>query len=369
MLTKRREPDIIIIGGGIIGLCCAQEARKKFRSSRIIILESGKELFERQSGNNSGVLHSAIHCAPHTFKAILSQIGRTRLLGICKMLEVPVKKTGMMIVVAAKDFSGLACEAGSVVRLLLNARRFKIPLEFLSRKEITEREPNIQASCGLWLPDIWMVDQLALGRGLLSVLRNRDVEVHQGKPVTHIEKSGERWHVFSGTKEYSAQVIINVAGVYADDVAAMAGIYTYRVIPVRGEYYEVLGEGKELLRDTLVYPAIHGKSKGIHLMRTLSGQFKIGPNAKAWVGKDDDPIIQTPVSEFLAGAGAFMPKLLDLPPSCFRWSNAGIRATSSGGDMTIRRDLDLPVCITCFSDSPGLSAAPAIAERVVSLLG
>ncbi|MDO8516291.1 MAG: FAD-dependent oxidoreductase [bacterium] len=363
--------DAGIIGGGVVGLATALALKERFPGAKIVVFEKNGEPFSEASRFNSGVVHSGIHQEPTFLKSRLAREGGPMLIAFCEAHNVPFRKTGMLIAVAAEDMMGLVGETKSLWHLYKNSRRQKIALEFLHHGEIEELEPYLHASFGLYMPDIWVVDQPALGRAMVLEAERVGIGILCNAEVTAIDRSGDAYHVVSSYGVHAARLVVNAAGVHADSVAAMAGFSGYTIHPYRGEYYEVIGEKRNLIRNTLVYPALRPGSpfKGIHITKTIDGRMFLGPNASPWKERSDDFTVRTPPEVFLAAAKKFLPslELKDL-----RWLHAGLRAKINPGlgedDFVIKCEAKRSSFVNLVGiESPGFTSSFAIARYVMQM--
>lgn len=362
-----------IVGAGIVGLTIARECRKAFPGSAISILEKNAEFFSETSKYNSGVIHSGIHQLPNLLKSQLAHSGGELLLQFCKENGVPHRKAGMLIAVAPTDIHRVVREVTLVVRLFLNSKRQKLsPPRIVLYKDIRKKEPHIHALMGLFLPDIYVVDQSSLGDNLYKAALREGVMFHFNTRVKKILKCKKSFVIEAGnaTQEYTH--FINAAGLYADVISDMAGYGGYTVYPYRGEYYEVISEKKHLIRSTLIYPALPPGHpvKGIHFTKTTDGRLLLGPNAHPWLSRTDDFSQRSPKIEFLDAVRRFLP---GLTPDDIQWAYAGLRPKLSKGlaecDFIIKKESGpLPFVNLIGIESPGFSASFAIARYVISLL-
>jgi len=359
--------DVIIIGAGIVGCATALELKRVFPSKSVLVFEKNSLEFGEASRYGSGVIHSGIHQRPEILKSILARRGGPLLLEFCKKEGVPFKKTGMIIAVSIRDLLRIIGEIKSLLLLLKNSRRQGISIKFLSSRGVKKIEPAIRTLFGLFISDIWIVDQIALGKKLVEKGKKAGVIFSWDARVEAIRRWPDGYEITAGGERFRTKAVVNAAGVFADEIAALAGFPGYKIFPYRGEYYEVTGPKRNLLIRTLIYPALPPGSpvKGIHLLKTIDGRLLVGPNAKPWPKKTDDFSIQTPAEEFLKAARKFLPQL---SPHDLRWSHSGIRAKSNPGkdegDFLIRREEGAPFVNIIGIDSPGFTAAFALAEEV-----
>lgn len=368
--------DIAIIGAGAVGCAAALHLKQQFPERSVAVLESGAAAFGGASRYNSGVIHSGVHEKSDLLKARLARRGSALLVDFCRREDVPLRRTGMLIAVAWRDLLKLPRELATLALLIRNSRRQGIPLAWWNPGRIKKEEPHLRAAFGIYLPMVWMVDQRTLGDRLVACARKAGADFFFNRTVT----VAERWGLFyrlealtpAGLEAYEARAVVNAAGVRADLVAALGGFSGYRIYPWRGEYYEVVGEKRNLIRALPVYPALPPGHpvKGVHLTKTVDGRLLIGPNAAPWGKREDDFFARSAPRQFLAAAKRFLP---ELEVEDLRWAYSGLRAKTTpgaaGGDFIVKCDALRPTWVNCIGiESPGLTASLAIAEEVTTLI-
>ena len=363
--------DFLIIGAGIVGIATALKLKEAFPSKEIIVLEKNSGCFLEASRYNSGVVHSGIHQQADLLKSKLARRGAPMLVNFCEKENVLHRKCGMIIAVSGKDLFWLRGDVKSLWLLYRNSRQQRISLEILTSRGIKKLEPSISAAFGIYLPDIWVIDQMSLGKKMFEKALKEGVRFIFNAGISSIERERNLYKL-TVDRIYAADLVVNSAGVKADEVAAMAGFTGYRIFPYRGEYYEVIGPKKNLIKSTLVYPALRPGSpiKGVHFTKTVDGRLLIGPNASSWTKKEDDFSIQAPADEFLKAARKFLP---DLKINDLRWAYSGLRAKINKGvgeeDFIIVRESQNPTFVNLIGiESPGFTAAFAIGEYVAEMI-
>lgn len=367
-----KKTDFVIIGAGIVGLSIAIKLKDVFPKQSVMVLEKNKAPFTETSLYNSGVVHSGIHQEPDLLKSKLARSGGPMLIDFCRKNGVPFRKSGMLIAVAPEDLFGLWRETNLLRLLYKNSRQQKIPLQFLTGRQIKKMEPNVRAIFGLYLPEIFVVNQRVLGEKLFETAKGKGVEFIFNAEVSAINRKKEIYELVFGEQSVEAGAVINSAGMRADEISNLAGFGGYKIFPHRGEYYEVVSRKKDLIKSLLVYPALPPGHpvKGVHLTKTEDGRLLIGPNANPWPVKDDNFLIQSPPDEFLAAGSRFLPQL---ESGDLRWAYSGLRAKINSGDseddFIIKRETENPAFVNLIGiESPGFTASFAIAEYVARLL-
>ena len=362
------QANIVIIGGGVVGCAIARAAAERWND--IFLLEQMPKVGMGASSRNSGVIHSGLYYPPGSLKARLCVRGNRLTYEFCAAHNVPHRNTGKLIVgTTAKEEAELA---GLVE---LGRKNGVEGLQIVDRAAIREREPHIEGRAAILVPSTGLVasDELVKAYARLATEHGANIVTHA--KVERLEPSPQNVRVFSTAGEIETRCLVNSAGLFADDIAALLGssLAKHRIYPVRGEYCELVRRKSDLVR-TLVYPLPHpdGLSLGAHLTKTLWGSVLVGPTARYIDDKDDYEHDRLTVEDFARMAKAMLPEITGAD---LLLAYSGIRAklTPPGEkglrDFIITRDADVPCAIQLIGiDSPGLTAALAIAEHVVQLI-
>ena len=369
--------DVCIVGAGVVGCAIARELmhRRWDRPLRVVVLEQHDRVAEETSGRNSGVLHSGIHEHPCSLKGQLAREGSA--LAVTYALEhgIPLLRTGMVIAISWEDVRrGLWREVSTLRRLLVNAWKTNIRVSFVTPSGLRSWEPNLHACCGIIIPSVSVIDPLAFVQSLRTDSEATGAEFAFNNRVIGIEADATAYIVTTDRQRIHAACLINAAGLHADDIAALSVHHKkYSICPVRGEYYELVTPERRSLIGRLVYPALppQATGKGIHFSPRPNGQLFVGPNAVAIQDKTDYTSRKTPPSVFVEALQKFVPTLEE---GDLEWAYSGIRPcvmTGNGrkSDFIIAVDSESPPLINLVGiESPGLSAALALARHVTELL-
>ncbi len=368
--------DVCIVGAGVVGCAIARELAQRRRDAplRIVVLEKHAGVGEETSRRNSGVLHSGIHEDPGLLKSRLAREGSALAVSYALQRGLPLLQTGMVIAISGQDIRrGLWREVFSLQRLWLNARRTKTHVSFVMRPGLRAMEPHLRAFCGIVIPSVSVIDSPAFVQCLRADAEAVGVDFAFNNQVVGIEADASSYTVTTDRQRIRAACLINAAGLHADEVAALAlGHHKYVIHPVRGEYYEIVTAGKKDLIRRLIYPALprHAVGKGIHFSPRPNGQMFVGPNAVPVDDKTDYTSRKTPPGVFIEALCKFLPSLEERDLS---WAYSGIRprVAAEGGnehDFVIAADREDPPLVNLVGiESPGLSAALAIARHVANL--
>ena len=270
------NPDVVVVGGGIVGLASALALLERTPDLRLTLLEKEATLAAHQSGHNSGVVHTGLYYAPGSLKARLCREGRAGLESFCEEHGVPLRRTGKLVV--AVDESELDRLAELKRRGLGNGLE---GLEELDETELRRIEPHVTGVRALHVPETGVVDFQLVARRMADVLRRRGARIVLGSRVEKIARDGSGVSVRTPAGATRTSAVVACAGLQADRVAALAGAdLDARVVPFRGAYWILRGAGAELVR-ALVYPVPDPSFPflGVHFTRRFDGSVWAGPNA------------------------------------------------------------------------------------------
>jgi glycerol-3-phosphate dehydrogenase len=368
--------NIVIVGGGVVGCAVARAVSRRW--SDVFLVEQMPKLGMGASTRNSGVIHSGIYYSPGSLKAQLCVAGNRMLHEFCAAHNVPHRNCGKLVVTHGR------AQESELEHLAENGRANGVEgLRLVDRAAVRAREPHIEAIAALEVPSTGIVSAEDLVKALARIASEQGANLLPRARVVRLDPRADSVavtiaedgapHAAPATEEtIEARCLINCAGLYADEIAAMLGNRNYRIYPVRGEYCELV-RAKSYLVNNLVYPLPHadGLSLGVHLTRTLWGTVLVGPTADYISEKNDYERNRLPVEEFVRRAKPMLPELV---AADLQLAYSGIRAKLAppghGGftDFVIERDAAAPRAIQLVGiESPGLTACLAIADRVVSL--
>jgi L-2-hydroxyglutarate oxidase len=269
--------DIVIIGGGIVGLATGVKILQSRPDLKIAILEKEKELAKHQTANNSGVIHSGLYYKPGSLKAINCINGYDELINFCSEENIPFEITGKVVVATRKDqlqILDTLLERG-LHNGLIGTRK-------ISLEELKEFEPYCAGVGAIHVPQTGIVDYLKVALAYGEKIKELGGEIFTEHKVLKIEQNDSLSYVETTKSSFKAKLVINCAGLYSDKVARLndQSIDDVKIIPFRGEYYKIKPE-REYLVKNLIYPVPDPNFPflGVHFTRMKKGGVEAGPNA------------------------------------------------------------------------------------------
>lgn len=269
--------DVVIIGGGIIGLATALNLKLSKPNLRLVVLEKEDELSKHQTGHNSGVIHSGLYYKPRSLKAINCITGYQLLVKFCQENDVPFEICGK-IVVATKN------EQLPMLDILLERGKENglEGLVKLNENQIKEIEPHVSGIAGIKVPQTGIVDYVQVSLKYAEKIKNLGGELLLNQEVVSVSHLNGTSTVVTTKGSFDTKLIINCAGLYSDKVAELTEPQKLdlKIIPFRGEYFELKPE-KQYLVKNLIYPVPDPNFPflGVHFTRMIGGGIEAGPNA------------------------------------------------------------------------------------------
>ena len=268
--------NIVVVGGGIVGLAAAYRIGQRFGDARVTVLEKESGVGRHQSGHNSGVLHAGLYYKPGSRKARMAVRGIRQMIEFCQAHSIAHEVCGK-IVVATSDEEIPRLNA-LFERGVANGLR---DLRMLKREELLEMEPHAAGIAAVHVPEEGIADYPAVCAALAEEIRALGGEVIVNAKVTAIRRDGSGWRVISSAGDYACHRLVTCAGLYSDRVSALTGRpREVRIVPFRGEYFKIRPERQSLVRH-LIYPVPDPKFPflGVHFTRMIHGGVEAGPNA------------------------------------------------------------------------------------------
>ena len=347
--------EVAVIGGGIVGCHIAHRLVKEGRE--VFLFEKEKALGEHTSTRNSGVIHGGIYYPQESLKARLCVRGRHLTYEFLQNHDVPHWKCGKIIVAL------VASELKALEDLKRRGDENGVEnLRLIDEDEVQKMEPRVRCFAALHSPETGILDMAAYMRMMERMLKGLGVTIVKQCEVLSIDDHNT---LRTTRGDMETEMIINAAGLYSDGIAWMCGMEGYEIVPHKGDYYNTTEE----VIGGLVYPVPDSPhTLGIHLTRTLGEETLIGPSA-VQVSDKDDYEIKTPREEFEKGALAMVPDL-NIRRIYPGYSGNRPKVYYHGelqADFVIQRQERGRVHLLGI-ESPGLTAAPAIAEYVAKII-
>ena len=267
--------DVIIVGGGIVGLATAYQLSIRFPELRTLVLEKESKVAAHQTGNNSGVLHSGIYYKPGSLKAKNCRIGKEAMERFCEEYGVPYDICGKVIV--AVDDS----EVERLENIYKNGQANGVRCEIIGPERLNELEPHTSGVQAIYVPESGIVNYRKACEKMVELIEAKGGRVLMDTRVHGVEKRQGEVVVQTTQGDFKSKYMINCAGLHCDRVAKKTGHKPEApIIPFRGEYYELKPEWEHLCKN-LIYPVPDPKFPflGVHFTRMVDGGIECGPNA------------------------------------------------------------------------------------------
>ncbi len=294
--------DILIIGGGIVGVATALELQRQFPQAQIALIEKEHSLARHQTGHNSGVIHAGVYYAPKSLKAEFCRQGSFETKAFCRCHNIAFRQCGKLLV-ATTDL-----EAQRLDDLEKRCEQNRIVCHPVSAGRLRKTEPAVTGKTALFVPESAITDYSAITRKMAGIFQRLGGTIVLGQAVTGIHEQGDEVLITSTGQTRKTSYLIACAGLYSDRIVKMMGIVPeYRIIPFRGEYY-ALPRQKSRIVSRLIYPVPDPALPflGVHISPMINGGITLGPNAvlgykKEGYGKINFSITETAPILFFPG--------------------------------------------------------------------
>ncbi len=268
--------DLIIIGGGILGLATALEVTRQYPKIKLGVLEKEARLAAHQTGHNSGVIHSGIYYKPDSLKARTCVTGGKLLTEFCDQHAIPYERCGKVVVATSED------ELPRLEELHRRGTANSVEgLEMIGPERLRELEPHAAGIRALYVPQTGIIDYVRVAEQYAALVQDAGGEIQCARQVQKIISTDGHLVVETSTGVVHTRAVINCGGLQCDRIAQMAGAEpTLQIVPFRGEYY-TLAPHKHSLVNNLIYPVPDPAFPflGVHFTRTIDGEREAGPNA------------------------------------------------------------------------------------------
>lgn len=362
------KTNVVVIGGGVVGLAAVAEIARHYED--VFLLEAAPRLGLGSSTRNSGVIHAGLYYVPGSLKAIHCVRGARMLYEFCAAHHVPCQRIGKFVVAETLD------QSPALAAIKTRGENNGVEgLEIVENDFIRRHEPNVASPLALYSPNTGIVDAEELIKALTRIARANGAHLVTDTRLVATEvRAGLTVLRTSHGEEVAARVVVNTAGLYADEVARLFGYGEHQIYPCRGEYAELVARLNNIVNG-LVYPLppASGHGLGVHFTKNMAGRVLLGPNARYVEDKEDYESNPTPLREFYESALTIVPSLQfeDLRPSY-----SGLRARlrpahdSSFADFVLRPDPNWPFVIHAIGiESPGLTSSLSLGQAIAEMVG
>jgi glycerol-3-phosphate dehydrogenase len=359
--------DVAVIGGGVVGCAVLRELSRY--NLRLVLLEKESDLAEGVSKGNSGVIHAGFNVPSGSFKARLNVEGLGRIYRLAEELGVPHRRTGKLVVALTDS------DRSRLEELKAQGERNGSPgLEIVDAAAVARLAAGVEGRWALYSPRTGIISPYEFTIALAECAAQNGARVLLDSPVTAVESGPEGFRLTTPRGSFWARRVVNAAGLFADEVAALAGIPGFVIHAFRGEYLIADREAGSVLAMPIYPVPPRGDSfLGVHITPTLEGNVLLGPSSEAVPDKTDTATTRAVMDKLKAEALALVPGLARFP---FIHAYAGLRPKLSGPDGSALADFIIeesplrPGWINLVGiESPGLTAAPAIAVRTADMIG
>jgi glycerol-3-phosphate dehydrogenase len=351
------KSDLLIIGGGIVGVSIAQALAKYELEG--VLLEKEAELSFGVSKSNSGIVHTGFQSDYRQLKTLLAVRGNELYREMADDLDFPFIPTGELVVA----FPG---ERDALEAIRENGEKLGVPgLAIVDKAWLKENEPNLtdEIECALLGPTAGVINPYETVYALAENAQANGLRILCNHEVLAIEHGPDTWRITTTEGTYEAHWVINAAGLYADQIARMAGMEVPAIVPRKGEEF-ILDKHADRLTKRVIFPIPQKDTKGILIIPTVDGNTMLGPTAEETQDWEDLTTTKSGKQFVIAQIQRLVPSLHE---DQIITSFAGVRPSTREDDFYIREDRERFINLVGIQ-SPGLTAAPAIAEIVVKML-
>ncbi|MCT4620865.1 MAG: NAD(P)/FAD-dependent oxidoreductase [Marinisporobacter sp.] len=352
--------DVAVIGAGIIGTFITRELSKF--DLKTIMIDKDADIANGTTKANSAIIHAGYDAKPDTLKGKLNEKGNAVYGKVCEELDVHFKRIGSLVIASNEE------EMESIKELYERGLKNNIPdMKILSQEEVREMEPNLNEEiiAALYAPTAGIVSPWELAVALAENAVDNGAEIKLEMEVLGIEKNEEGYIIQTNNGEIKSKYIFNCAGVYADRINEMVASRTFSIHPRRGQY-NILDKSTGNIINHVIFQAPTKLGKGVLVAPTVHGNLLVGPDAEDLEDKENIATTRERIAFIQEKSKKTTTKI---PFSGTITSFAGLRAVPSTEDFIIEESKEAKGFINVAGiESPGLSAAPAIAEYAIELL-
>jgi (S)-2-hydroxyglutarate dehydrogenase len=270
-----KDYDIVLIGGGIVGVSTAWKLKQSYPDAAILLMEKESTLSQHQTGHNSGVIHAGVYYTPGSLKAELCKRGAALTMVFCREHNLPFEQCGKLLVATDR------VEYDRMNALESRCIQNRIETIRLSETELKRLEPNINGIAALLVPSTGITDYKKITSKMAEIFISMGGEVRLGCEVNALRETSHAVEIRTDRNIINAEFIVVCGGLMADRLAKMMNIdVDFQIVPFRGEYYQLPAKYNRIVT-RLIYPIPDPELPflGVHLTRMIDGSVTVGPNA------------------------------------------------------------------------------------------
>lgn len=267
--------DIVLIGGGIVGVSTALAVKQKFPRAKVMLIEKENRFARHQTGHNSGVIHAGVYYEPGSLKADFCKRGAKATMDFCTTHDLPFRQCGKLLVATT------SLEMKRMEALEERCARNQIQTQRIGRNQLNQMEPHIFGLGALKVAATGITDYTQITAKMADLFKAAGGIIQTGQAVTKIVEGPDKITLYTSQKQYISRYLIACGGLMADRLARMMNIdIDFMILPFRGEYYR-LPESLSQIVSHLVYPIPDPDLPflGVHLTPMMDGCITVGPNA------------------------------------------------------------------------------------------
>ncbi|HOR17300.1 MAG TPA: NAD(P)/FAD-dependent oxidoreductase [Bacilli bacterium] len=349
--------DVIIIGAGVNGAFVAYRLAKY--QLKVLVIDKESDVCNETSGANSAIIHSGYDPDPSTLKAKLNVMGNSLYDEICHDLDVEFKRIGSITIACNEE------EIAALDQLTNHAVANKVPFTILDEHQLREKEPFVtkKAKKALYAPTSGIINPFELCVALMENAMDNGIFLHLEEEVKKIVRVSEGFQVITDQESYLTKIVVNAAGVFADEINNMVCPQLEKITPRKGEYL-VFDHFIEPYVTHTLFSVPTSKGKGVLVSPSTHGNYLIGPSSTFIEEKDDESTTKETLNEVIEQAY----RLVDyIPMNHLIRQFAGLRAYHESNDFVINQPI--PGFINLLGmQSPGLASAPATSLEVEAMI-
>lgn len=353
--------DVIIIGAGVVGALIAREASKY--KLNVLVIDKENDVGNETSMANSAIVHSGYDPLPGSLKARFNVAGNQMFDELADELDFHFGRVGSLTLAFSEE------QIPVLLNLRKQARLNNVEVKLLTPEEVLAMEPNINPEIkgALWAESSGIVDPFNMTAHAMENAVDNGVNLHLNEKVVALKDEKEKGIIIVTTDKgvYESKVVINCAGVFADQIAKMIGEVDFKIRPRKGEYLILDHYAPDLVNAT-IFPLPSEKGKGVLVSPTTSGNYILGPSSEFVDEKDDLATDRLTIDYVKKAVQSLVPSV---PFAETIRAFSGLRASSDRGDFIIEPLKDHERFINVAGiESPGLASSPAIAKYVLEEL-